>query len=358
MEQKPPTMQQVAKAAGVSVATVSRVVNGLTPEHSPTARRVRQAIVQLGFRPSRLGRNLKTATTATLGLVVPSLDNPVFAASTEGVRARAKTLGYSLLLTATSYDRGGEEQAVETLLSHHVDGIILTVGDPDEAPVLRTLDALGLPYVLLYNQPTRSDRPAVTVDNVAAARALVERLTAAGHRRIGMVAGHFSASDRQRLRWIGFEDAIARAGLLPGPVIEVDFDATSLTDRLADVLAGPEAPTALFCSTDILALAVFGAAVQLGLAVPRDLSLVGFDGIALSGLLRPALTTVIQPSRDMGRVAVDRLAGEIAGEHGGGTELLPYEIRDGETIGPAKGAARRRTASLSSPSLPKRRVAS
>ncbi len=358
MEQKPPTMQQVAKAAGVSVATVSRVINGLTAEHSATARRVRQAIVQLGFRPSRLGRNLKTQTTATLGLVVPSLDNPIFAASTEGVRSRAKALGYSLLLTATSYDRGGEEQAVETLLSHHVDGMILTVGDPDEAAVLRTLDAIKLPYVLLYNQPTRSGRPAVTVDNVAAARALVERLTAAGHQRIGMVAGHFGASDRQRLRWIGFEDAIARAGLSPGPVIEVDFDATSLTDRLATVLEAPEAPTALFCSTDILALAVLGAAAQLGLAVPRDLSLVGFDGIALSGLLRPSLTTVIQPSREMGRVAVDRLASEIAGERRGRTDLLPFEIRDGETIGPAPRAASRSARPLPTSPRPKRSAVS
>ncbi len=333
-----PTIRTVAARAGVSVATVSRVVNGLAPAHSPATQRVRAAIKELGFTPSRLGRGLKTARTSTIGLVIPSLGNPVFAGSVEGVQAAAREAGYGVLLTATNYDPGEEASALETLLSHNVDGLILTVAKADGSALLEDLDGRGVPYVLVFNQPSESHRLAVTVDNVAAARQVVELLKGLGHRRIGMVAGSFTSSDRARLRWLGYDDAMVRAGLKPAPVIEVPFGATDLTEQVRAVLAAPEPPTALFCSTDLIAVAVIGAATRLGLEVPRDLSVVGFDGIAVTAAMRPQLTTIVQPTERMGREAFGLLARLMAAAPDrpdiATPVLLPYELRRGETVGP------------------------
>lgn len=335
---KAPTIRTVAAHAGVSVATVSRVVNGLAPAHSPATRRVREAIDELGFRPNRLGRGLKTARTSTVGVVIPSLANPVFAGAVQGVQAAAREAGYAVLLTATNYARDAEPDAVETLLSHNVDGLILTVAKADDNELLDELDARGIAYVLLFNQPSEPDRAAVTVDNVAAAREVVDVLERLGHTRIGMVAGRFDSSDRARLRWLGYDDAMLRAGLEPDPVIEVPFDAEDLTEAVREALSAETPPTALFCTTDLIAVAVLGAIHRLGLEVPRDLSVVGFDGIAITAAMRPQLTTVVQPTERMGREAFGLLARLMSGGDpaaGSRALLLPHELRHGETIGPA-----------------------
>ncbi|MGP1256517.1 MAG: LacI family DNA-binding transcriptional regulator [Kiloniellales bacterium] len=336
----PPTIRTVAARAEVSVATVSRVVNGLAPPHSPATQRVREAIKELGFRPNRLGRGLKTARSSTIGLVIPSLANPVFAGSVQGVQAAARAAGYGVLLTATNYDKGEEAGAVETLLSHYVDGLVLTVAKSDDSELLDELDERQVPYVLVYNQPSVRHRAAVTVDNVAAAREVVELLKSYGHHRIGMVAGQFCDSDRARLRWLGYDDAMLRAGLEPDPVIEVAFEATDLTQEIRDALTVPEPPTALFCSTDLIAVAVMGAATRLGLEVPRDLSVVGFDGIAMTAALRPQLTTIVQPTETMGREAFALLAKLMTGgeeaESLRAPTLLSHNLRRGETVGPAR----------------------
>jgi DNA-binding LacI/PurR family transcriptional regulator len=347
-----PTIRTVAARAGVSVATVSRVVNGLAPAHSPATQRVRAAIQELGFTPSRLGRGLKTARTSTIGLVIPSLDNPVFAGSVQGVQAAAREAGYGVLLTATNYAPEAESAALETLLSHNVDGLILTVAKADGNPLLEDLEARAVPYVLVFNQPSERHRVAVTVDNVAAAREVVALLKGLGHRRIGMVAGSFTSSDRARLRWLGYDDAMLRAGLQPDPVIEVPFGATDLTEQVRTVLSAPEPPTALFCSTDLIAVAVIGAASRLGVRVPDDLSVVGFDGIAITAAMRPQLTTIVQPTERMGREAFALLSRLMSA----GTDkpeiatpqLLPHELRRGESVGPV--SARR-------PDLPPQREA-
>lgn len=330
-----PTIRDVAERAGVSIATVSRVLNGEPNAAYATAERVRAAAAELEFRPSRLGRGLKSASTRVLGVLIPSLSNPVFADSVAGIQAAAQRAGYALLMAATDYDPEREDAAIESLLSHRVDGLVLTVADADRSGALGKLDRSGTPYELIYNQPEATMRPAVSVDNVAAARTVVERMIGFGHRRIGMVAGRFLASDRSRQRHAGFLAALSAAGLDPGPVVEVAFDDLRLADLLSGPMAGPDRPTALFCSNDLLALAVMGGLRDLGLGIPEDVSVTGFDGIEFGALLRPSLATVVQPTRAMGEAAFERLLARLDGAPAAPPVTLPFEVRQGDSLGPA-----------------------
>lgn len=331
----PPTIRDVAALARVSVATVSRVINDKDVIRAETAERVRQAIEELGFRPNRIGRSLKTARSRTLGVLIPSLSNPVFAATLDGIQDASREAGYPLVLTTTNYSSDREQEAVDSMLSQQVDGLLLTVSDADESSTLDGLDAEGIPYVLLYNQPCRPGRAAVTVDNVQAARDITDRLIAAGHQRIGMVLLPARASDRSLRRRQGFLEALAAAGLPPGPLVEGDYQQPDFADRLASAFADPaQAPTALFCSNDMIALATIGALRRIGRSVPEDVSVVGFDGIPVGEWTRPTLATVVQPTRQMGILATRHLLARLQGLAAPELVLLPHTLRDGESLRP------------------------
>lgn len=339
------TIREWPRGAGWSIATVSRVVSGKGPVSTDSERRVRGAIAELGFRPNTIGRSLQAARSRTVGVLIPSLSNPIFAESVAGVHALAAEHGYSVLIASTDYSPEREALAVESLLSNRVEGLVLTVADGDRST---SLDASGTPYVLAYNQTFVSGRPFVSVDNVAAARAIAERMIRLGHRRIGMVAGRFRQSDRSRLRHEGFCAAIEAAGLHPGPLIEVDFADVRLVERLARHMDQPDPPTALFGSNDLLALATVGALQDLGLRVPGDVSVTGFDGIEVGALVSPRLSTLVQPARLMGRTAVSLLLQRLAGGTPPSSILLPFAIRAGETLGAPPAARRRPAFTLSS----------
>jgi DNA-binding LacI/PurR family transcriptional regulator len=331
----PATIKDVAELAGCSIATVSRFVNGLGPIALDTRERIEAAISVLGYRPSQMGRGLRRQTSQTIGVIVPSFTNPVFAASVGGIQSAAKAAGYGVLVASTDYAAAHEVDAVETFLGQRVDGLLLTVCDATSSPALSILDAEAKPHVLLYNQADRPGRSAVTVDNVAAARAMTQAILAEGHRSIAFLAGRFSASDRSRQRYRGFADALAAAGLTPPAPIEVDFMAEALDEAMASLAADPRRPTALFCSNDMLALAAIGALRRFGLQAPADISVVGFDGIALGPMMEPPLATVRQPSRRMGERATEILLGLIRGEPRADNAFEPFELRPGGTLAAA-----------------------
>jgi len=328
------TIRDVAKKAGVSVATVSRLVNGTGRVRDETANRVRAAINDLGFRPNAVGRNLSSANTRSLGVVIPSLNNPVFADAVAGISAEARARGYTLMFTSTDYSPDDELRTVSTLLDYRVDGLILTVADAMKSSVPGMLKSAGVPYVLIYNQPCANEHPTVTVDNIAAGREVARTLIKLGHERLGMVSGQFAASDRARARRDGFMDGAAERGLAAPTVLEVDFVLPHLEETLGPIYDEREtAPTALFCSNDLLAISVIGTLGRMGLDVPNDVSVIGFDGIAVGTHLHPTLATVIQPSHEMGRAATRQLLDRLVGKDCPMTEILPYTIRIGESAG-------------------------
>jgi DNA-binding LacI/PurR family transcriptional regulator len=327
-----PTIRDVAATAGVSIATVSRVLNGSPLATADMRARVHAAISATGFRPNRIGSQLKSASSRMIGIMVPALSNPVFADAVHGVESEAEAHGYAVIVSSSEYRADREAACIDALLAYRVAGLVLTVADSGRSPTLRTLERERIPYVLMFNQPAKAARAAVTVDNVAAAAEAVRHLIAFGHRRVAMIAGAFESSDRSRLRHRGFEGALREAGLDVGLVIEVGFDEVELTGHLTRLFARPDAPTALFCSTDLLAIAAIGCLKRIGRHVPEDVSVIGFDGIAIAEVMTPRLTTVVQPSRQMGAEAVRLLLSQIAGERSAKRRLLPHSLRAGETV--------------------------
>jgi DNA-binding LacI/PurR family transcriptional regulator len=335
------TLHDVAQRAGVSVATVSRVFNDTALVSTTTLQAVREAADTLGFRLNPMGRALRAGRTRAIGVMLPTLVHPVFAHCLDGIEAAARAARLSVSFAATGYDPANEEQASELLLGQRVDGMLLTVADAARSRVLDKLDREGVPYVLLYNQPgTRgrsAQRPSVSVDNRVAARHMVSHLLQLGHRRVCMLVGSFRQSDRARLRFKGYADAMEQHGLAPLTPLETAFMSTDLRPQLQDLLSRRDAPTALFCSSDQLALMAIRDLRRLGLRVPQDISVAGFDGVPVGELITPVLTTVTQPTADIAASAFDLLQSLMAGERYLGPALLHHTLRKGGTVAAPPG---------------------
>jgi DNA-binding LacI/PurR family transcriptional regulator len=250
-----------------------------------------------------------------------------------------------LSLATTGYKAAAEADAVEALLRQRVDGLVLTVTDAARNRVLDRLDRERVPYVLVFNQLARAERPTVSVDNRAAAREIVEHLIGLGHRAIRMLTGQFRQSDRARLRYRGYCDALQAAGLEPLPPLQMPFLAPDARLPLVEGLAARPRPTAFFCSNDYLALTVIRDLTALGRRVPDDVSVAGFDGIRIGELTAPSLTTVVQPSERIGGAAVELLlrrvvdTGEVASvalqhtlRRGGSTAAVAANPRAGRAL--------------------------
>lgn len=329
------TIRDVCNRAGVSPATVSRVFNAPQKVTAPVRERVQAAARELGYRPNSSARSLRLQRTRALGVVLPTLLNPVFAECLQGIAQAAMAGGYSIVPITTDYELAHENSAGDLLLARGVDALILCVANAARSAVLARLRAAGAPYVLVYNRHAR--HPCVSVDGPAAVSTLVARLHALGHRRILMVSGSRAQSDRARQRHQGYARGMHAAGLAP-ELLEVPF-AEEATARIAAHLAAragqPDAPTALICSNDLLAIRSLRAAHQAGLRVPHDLSVAGFDGIALGEDLTPALSTIVQPNAGIGARSVELLLQALQAQRpldGADSLTLPLHFRDGESI--------------------------
>lgn len=335
-----PSIKQVALEAGVSIATVSRLLNKPDSVSVDTASKVNQAIESLGFRPNFTGRNLRAGRSRTVGVVVPTLSNTVFAQCLQGIEMAARQRDYSVMFTATEYRQEDESAAVELLLAHRVDGVILTVADADASPTLDVLDRERIPYVLVYNQPQRNARPSVSVDNCAAAYDAVAHLIWLGHTRIQMLTGQFHASDRALQRYHGYLQAMREHGLAPLSPIEIPRHIySSLSFDYLNTFRDPSRrPSALFCSNDLLALSAMRDLRTLGVRVPDDVSVMGFDGIPLGELMEPMLTSVEQPSEQIGERALRMVVAAIEGHSNeylpAQSQILAHTVRIGGSVKP------------------------
>jgi len=345
-----PSIKEVATLAGVSIATVSRLLNHPGTVSAETAARIQHSIAQLGFRPNFTGRNLRAGSSRTIGVVLPTLANTVFAQCLQGIELAARVLDYSVMFTTTEYHPADESAAVELLLGHRVDGIILTVADASASPTLDLLERERIPFVLTYNQlpyaqADAAARASVSVDNRVAACDAVNHLMAAGHRRIRMLSGCFNESDRAVQRYLGYLDAMRAAGLEPLPPIQLAMHTTTTAADYQQMLSSPRLrPTALFCSNDMLALNAMRDLRALGLSLPQDMSVMGFDGIPIGALVEPVLASVVQPSEQIGEVALRTLVGllerrgiGLVAPGDGGRHVLAHDIRSGTSVRPLAG---------------------
>ena len=341
------SINEVARRAGISIATVSRVFNSPTVVHAETRHKVLQAARELGYVANASARTLRTRHSKVLGVALPLLTNPVFAECLQGIALEAQRFGYAILPCTTEYQTHQEEAAVERLLSSDVDGVVLVVSNPRQSRALARLQQAGKPYVLAYSRT--AEHACVSVDNVQAVETLIGRLAQAGHRSITMVTGQLQASDRAQQRCRGYVQGMAAVGLPAQEIWEVPFAATAvslLQQRLSAACragAAPDAPapTALVCSNDLLAIRALRAAALAGLAVPQDLCVAGFDGIALGQDLTPSLASITQPNELIGSRSVALLCQALQeGRKSVGAQdsiFLPHGWRSGESCPGLKG---------------------
>ena len=310
------SIQEVARQAGVSSATVSRVFNLPEKVSDATRQHVQTIAKALGYTPNASARTLRTQRSRVLGVVLPTLLNPVFAECLSGIASAATAAGYAISPITTDYELAQEDRAVNLLLAGNVDGMILVVSNPATSTALQRLHAAGIAYALAYNR--HPDHPCVSVDSEAAVGAVVARLASLGHTRITLVTGQLAASDRAQQRVRGYKQAMANLKIKSTHVLEVPFMASAV-EQVRMLLKTPQRPTALICSNDLLAIRCLRAASLAGLAVPGNISVVGFDGIAIGEDLSPVLSSVMQPNAGIGRCAVELLVQAV----GSGKPLLP-----------------------------------
>ena len=300
------TMREVARQAGVSVATVSRVLNASGPVGDDTRRRILQTAGRLRYVPNGTARTLKATTTETVGVVLPDLYGDFYSELIRGVEGAARSARHHTLL-ASAHDGPGELVAALRTLVGRVDGLV--VMSPDvEGGVLRANLPAGLPVVVLGGAV--DGHGSVTIDDAAGAEAMTRHLVGLGHRRVALVSGPPGNADAQARR-AGYDRALAEAGAHPALVLDGDFTEASGYAAAQAFLALDPRPTALFCANDAMAIGALRALREAGLDVPGDVALAGFDDVPVARYVTPALTTVHVPIDAMGTHAVEAVLAAV-----------------------------------------------
>ncbi|MFJ9584003.1 LacI family DNA-binding transcriptional regulator [Streptomyces acidicola] len=307
------SIKDVAAEAGVSVATVSRVLND-HPSVSPEARtRVLAAVEALGYRPNAVARSLRTDQTHTLGLVISDVMNPYFTELARAVEEEARALGYSVIFGNADERRDLQDHHVRTLLDRRIDGLLVSPTDGG-SPLMLDAVRSGTPMVFVDRWIAGLDVPVVRADGRQAVRDLVAHLHGLGHRRLAIIAGPAATTTGQE-RVEAFREALRAYDLeLPDDHIgQGDFQAESgrrATERFLDL---PEPPEVVFAADNLMALGVLDAVRARGLRIPEDIGLAAFDDIPWFVHTDPPITAVAQPTRELGRAAVRALVDRIEG---------------------------------------------
>lgn len=346
------TIYDVAERAGVSIATVSRVLRGSAPVAEGTRARVLEAVDTLGFRPSRLGRSLAEGRHAANGIVFPDLSGPYYAEVILGYEEVAAELGQSVLIL-TTHGRAAARDLVFDLAAR-VDGLAIFARTvPDD--VVEAIAAAGLPVVLVARPPI-DHLDTVRAENGRHARALTRHLIGHGYRSMVFLGDADSSPDTSE-RWQGVRAALRSARLpVPGEPVRCHFDEQAGYEAAAAVLARRPLPDALICANDEIALGAILAAEELDLRVPHDVAVTGWDDVMAARYSRPGLTSVRQPMRALGATAARLLAARIGGDHHPPVrDVLPAELivrascGDHEREHPVSPRRRRRTARPAKP---------
>jgi len=309
MKRKPaPTLLDVARRTGVSTATVSRALNAPNLVTESARERVLRSVDELGYTPNFGGRALASNRSNTIGAVIPTMENAIFARGLQAFQETLSDAGVTLLVASSGYDMAREFEQIRALVGTGTDGLML-IGAERPPESYAFLDRRHIPYVLTWNFRPGEEGCFVGFDNHLAARAIGREVIARGHRRIAMIAGVTAFNDRATDRVNGVRAALDEAGLSARemPVVESEYTLAGGRRACAALLARRPRPTALICGNDVLAVGSIMQARAHGLRVPEDVSITGFDDIELAEVSEPALTTVHLPHRRMGKAAATTL---------------------------------------------------
>lgn len=301
-------MRDVAERANVSVTTVSHVINETRPVSDELRGRVLSAMVELGYQPNALARSLRRKETHTIGMIVPDSVNPFFAEVARGIEDASFERDYSVILCNSDGDLSKELLYINVLAEKQVDGILLVAVSGVTTKHFHTLQARGLPVVVVDRDIPGPAVDSVLVDNAQGGRLATRHLIDLGHRRIGCITGPSDLTPSAD-RVTGYRQALQEAGISPDPslIVKGDFQYRSGYQAAYRLLSLADPPTAIFACNDLMAVGAISAGEQAGYRVPADLSIVGFDDVRLASFTNPPLTTVVQPKHEMGVLAATML---------------------------------------------------
>ena len=321
------TIEDVAKEAGVSVATVSRVINQNGSVSPKSEEKVKLAIAKLKYRPNVWGRRLRRQESRMILIFVPYISNPFYASIVSGIEDTMRKQGYGTMLCITNGDKTREQEFIKQLYDGEADGAVILCTDKNDRNMERL--AAEVPIVQCCEYSMNEHISHVSVDNFAAANQVVQYLGSLGHERIGFVGSvnqFISSADRQK----GYEEGLKQLGLSVIPeyltYADEDYSFNSGLQAGLELLSLKQRPTAIFCISDVLALGVVRAARNLGLLVPGGLSVVGFDDVEYATMLSPMLTTVSQPRYSLGKTSAQMLIQQIETGEPGTSVYLEHKL--------------------------------
>jgi len=308
------TLTDVAKKAGVSTATVSRCLN--TPDRvaKRTRDKVEDAIATLGYTPNFGARVMASKRTYTIGAVIPTMENAIFARGLQAFQDELHKQGYTLLVASSSYEPKIEEEQIRTLVSRGVDGLLL-IGHDRSPEIIEFLEHKNIPALVAWAHNPDARLPSIGFDNFAAMSKLAKHALSLGHKKLGMISAQTCSNDRARERVMAVQHTMSEFGINPAQLamIETEYGIEQGSFSLKKLISQPLVPTVIFCGNDVLAAGALKQAKISGIAVPDDISLTGFDNIELARVLTPSLTTVQIPDREMGTKAARILTNFIRG---------------------------------------------
>ncbi len=308
-----PTIDDVARAANVSTATISRAINTPSKVAKPTRERIEALIQEMGYTPNHWSRVLASKRSNTIGAIIPTMANSMFASGLQAFQERLAESDMTMLVASTGYDSESEWHQIRALIAQGVDGLLL-IGESRTPEAQDFLKTRAIPYVISWSYRSGTDLIFAGFDNYQAAANMATTVLDMGHRHIGILGGVSTDNDRARERINGFKDTIDAFGdgaKVTG-VIEAGYSLTDGGDAFADIMRHAPQTTAIVCGNDVLAAGAIVRANQQNVKVPCEVSITGFDDIDLSRVVQPTLTTVQVPQIAMGRAAAELLLTQLA----------------------------------------------
>ncbi len=335
------SIKEVAKLAGVSIATVSRYINNPDQVKDATREKVQTAITQTGYAPNTLARNFRRGKSGIIFVVLPSVGDPFFEGVMHGIMQVAEELHYTIFIRETQFNTLTADDYSNMIFSKQADGIILLASVcPFTAPLERPGGNKQQPIIISCESvtPELSHFPSVRIDNIAASKEATEYLISLGHSNIGFIYGsHVSTLTLDRER--GFRRAMkeAKMPVADGWVVEGGLNLDGARKATRKLLNHPQRPTAIFCANDEMAMGTLHEIKSAKLRVPEDISVLGFDDIRYAEILDPPLTTVAQPAEEIGERTMHRLCKAIEGRDiGDEVEIVPHKLVVRRSTSPLK----------------------
>ncbi len=334
MKPEIPTLDDVARGANVSTATVSRCLNSPEQVSAKTREKVLKIVKKLGYTPNFGAQALAAKRTNTFGAIVPTMNNAIFAAGLQAFQEELGRNGATLLLASSSYNAKVEEEQIRSLVSRGADGLLL-IGTQRSENIYHFLEDREIPFVIAWSYQENKNRSCVGFDNFEASHALTTKAINLGHKNFAIISAYTASNDRADNRVKGIKAALEDYGIETQnlPLIECEYSIQNGAESFRTHIEQDNRPTIIMCGNDVLAAGAVKQAHEMGLKIPDDISITGFDNIELASVIEPALTTVHVRHKRMGMLAAQVLLKQIEEKSYRDNIKLDTQIVEGRSLG-------------------------